>query len=62
MVVLISRCRTTLVSRKRKLRELYHYTALLSAAHQPTAGDWDWTSREPSETESRYLDGNDAAK
>ena len=62
VVVLISRCRNTLLSRKRKLRELYNYTALLNAAHQPTLGDWEWTTSEPNENERRFLDENDIAK
>jgi hypothetical protein len=45
-------------SRKRKLRELYNYTALLNANHQPQLLDWV-ISDEPSENEARFLDQND---
>ena len=44
-------------SRKRKLRELYSYTALLNAS-QPQLFDWA-ISDEPSENEARFLDQND---
>jgi chromatin modification-related protein VID21 len=49
------------LSRKRKLRELYNYTALLNAGHLPQVHDWA-ISEEPSEHEARYLDENDIAK
>jgi chromatin modification-related protein VID21 len=48
-------------SRKRKLRELYNYTALLSAGHPPQVHDWV-ISDEPNEHEACYLDENDIAK
>ncbi|KAF2793843.1 hypothetical protein K505DRAFT_276230 [Melanomma pulvis-pyrius CBS 109.77] len=48
------------LSRKRKLRELYHYTTLLSAGNPP---QHDWVlSDDPSEIEARFLDQNDIAK
>jgi chromatin modification-related protein VID21 len=49
------------LSRKRKLRELYNYTALLNAGHPPQVHDWI-ISDEPSELEARYLEENDVAK
>ena len=48
-------------SRKRKLRELYNYTALLNAGQPLQLHDWV-ISDEPSEQEARYLDQNDIAK
>lgn len=48
-------------SRKRKLRELYNYTALLNAGHPPQVHDW-LIADEPSEHEARYLDENDIAR
>ncbi|KAF2683413.1 hypothetical protein K458DRAFT_304897 [Lentithecium fluviatile CBS 122367] len=48
-------------SRKRKLRELYHYTALLNLGHPPQVHDWV-ISDEPSEHEARFLDENDITK
>jgi len=48
-------------SRKRKLRELYNYTALLNAGHPPQVHDWV-ISDDPSEQEARYLDENNIAK
>lgn len=47
-------------SRKRKLRELYHYSALLEAGHQ--LHDWPSISDEPSENERLFLDANDISK
>ncbi|KAF2876408.1 hypothetical protein BDV95DRAFT_484072 [Massariosphaeria phaeospora] len=49
------------VSRKRKLRELYHYTALVSAARPPQLHDWP-LSDEPAEHELHFLDENDITK
>lgn len=61
VVVLIFDFRFTANSRKRKLRELYHYTALLNAGHPPR--EEDWTIRDqPDETEARFLDDNDITK
>jgi chromatin modification-related protein VID21 len=60
-VVLISPCRTCELSRKRKLREVYAYTALLNAAHQPKLHDLLFDA-EPDENELRFLDENDIAK
>lgn len=54
-------CRTCELSRKRKLRELYNYTALLNAGHPPQAHDW-LISDEPAENEARFLDENDITK
>lgn len=53
--------RTCEQSRKRKLRELYNYTALLNAGHPPQVHDWV-ISDEPSENERRFLDENDITK
>lgn len=61
MVVLISRCRHCEQSRKRKLRELYNYTALLNAGYPPQVHDW-LISDEPTELEARFLDQNDISK
>ena len=49
------------LSRKRKLRELYSYTALLNAGHPPQVHDWA-VADEPSDNEQRFLDENDIAK
>ncbi|KAF2178636.1 hypothetical protein K469DRAFT_642642 [Zopfia rhizophila CBS 207.26] len=46
------------LSRKRKLRELYNYTALLNASRPPQLQDWV-ISDEPGENERRFLDEND---
>jgi hypothetical protein len=48
-------------SRKRKLRELYNYTALLNANRQPQLLDWV-ISDEPAENEARFLDQNDISR
>jgi hypothetical protein len=48
-------------SRKRKLRELYNYTALLNASHPPQLLDWV-INDEPSENEARFLDQNDISR
>ena len=53
-------CRHCELSRKRKLRELYSYTALLNAGHPPQAHDWAIPD-EPSEKEAHFLDDNDIA-
>ncbi|KAF2474874.1 uncharacterized protein BDR25DRAFT_255374 [Lindgomyces ingoldianus] len=49
------------VSRKRKLRELYNYTALLNAGRPPQWQDWA-ISDQPSELELRFLNQNDITK
>ncbi|KAJ4300958.1 RNA polymerase II transcription elongation factor SpEAF [Kalmusia sp. IMI 367209] len=49
------------LSRKRKLRELYNYTALLNAGHLPQVHDWS-ISDEPNENEAHFLDENDITK
>ena len=53
--------RYCLNSRKRKLRELYHYTALLNAGHPPREDDWIIRDQ-PDEQEARFLDDNDITK
>ncbi|KAF1995179.1 hypothetical protein P154DRAFT_624181 [Amniculicola lignicola CBS 123094] len=53
------------LSRKRKLRELYNYTALLNAGQPPQLRDWftgGFVADEPNETEQLFLDENDMAK
>ena len=52
------------LSRKRKLRELYNYTALLNAGHPPQLQDWSWATSDDinSEDERRFLDQNDITK
>ncbi|KAF2702938.1 hypothetical protein K504DRAFT_463956 [Pleomassaria siparia CBS 279.74] len=49
------------LSLKRKLRELYHYSALLSSNKTPQLRDW-LISDVPSEHEARFLDENDIAQ
>ncbi|CAI6341971.1 unnamed protein product [Periconia digitata] len=48
-------------SRKRKLRELYSYTTLLSARRPLTPRDWALPD-DPQPDEARFLDQNDIAK
>ncbi|ORY12089.1 hypothetical protein BCR34DRAFT_483131 [Clohesyomyces aquaticus] len=48
-------------SRKRKLRELYNYTALLKAGNPPQSQDW-LINEVPDESEAAFLDANDIAK
>ena len=43
------------------MREVYAYTALLNAAHQPKLHDLLFDA-EPDENELRFLDENDIAK
>ncbi|KAF2499856.1 hypothetical protein BU16DRAFT_524295 [Lophium mytilinum] len=53
------------LSRKRKLRELYAYTTLLSPQHRPQPAldfDFDFFDHEPNENELHYLDQNDISK
>jgi len=57
----IAACRRCELSRKRKLRELYTYTALLNAGHLPPVHEWAIPDP-PSEIEARFLDDNDIAK
>ncbi|KAH7132067.1 hypothetical protein B0J11DRAFT_520748 [Dendryphion nanum] len=49
------------LSRKRKLRELYNYSGLLTADRPPTLKDF-LISDEPDENERRFLDENDITK
>jgi chromatin modification-related protein VID21 len=64
VVVLISRCRSSVSNRKRKLRELYKHTAYctasLNAGYQPKVDDFQYS--EPDEKERRFLDENDLSK
>jgi len=50
------------LSRKRKLRELYRYTALLGAASPPQAHDWVLSDDPSDEDEAYFLDQNDISK
>lgn len=64
VVVLIWRCRTSVLNRKRKLRELYKHTACctasLNAGYQPKVEDFHYG--EPDEKEVRFLEENDISK
>lgn len=55
-------CRSCELSRKRKLRELYHYTALLGAASPPQVHDWVLSDDPSDEDEAHFLDQNDISK
>jgi len=49
-------------SRKRKLRELYRYTALLNAGQPPQLQDWLTGDDPTDEPERRFLDENDITR